>query len=60
MQPDQIIIHQTSDGQTAIDVKLENETIWLSQAHITELSRKFSIKINCENVTYKLPLLCIK
>ena len=27
---DKIIIYQTDDGQTSIDVKLENETVWLS------------------------------
>ncbi len=27
---DKIIIYQTSDGQTQIDVRLENETVWLS------------------------------
>ncbi len=27
---DKIIIYQTDDGQTAIDVRLENETVWLS------------------------------
>lgn len=27
---DKIIIYQTSDGQTSIDVKLENETVWLN------------------------------
>lgn len=27
---DKIIIYQTSDGETAIDVKLENETVWLT------------------------------
>ena len=34
---DKIIIYQTADGQTSIDVKLENETVWLSQAQIAEL-----------------------
>ena len=34
MQTDQILIYQTTDGQTAIDVKLENETIWLTQAQM--------------------------
>lgn len=29
-QNDKIVIYQTSDGQTSIDVKLENETVWLS------------------------------
>lgn len=27
---DQIIIYQTADGQTRIDVRMENETVWLS------------------------------
>ena len=34
---DQIIIYQTADGQTAIDVKLENETVWLSQTQMVIL-----------------------
>lgn len=36
-QNDKIVIYQTSDGQTLIDVKLENETVWLSQAQMAEL-----------------------
>ena len=28
----EIILYQTEDGQTQIDVKLENETVWLTQA----------------------------
>ena len=30
MKQDQIVIYQTEDGQTQIDVRLENETVWLS------------------------------
>lgn len=33
----QIIIYQTEDGQTQIDVRLENETVWLTQQQIAEL-----------------------
>ncbi|MFB2119791.1 virulence RhuM family protein [Parapedobacter sp. 2B3] len=33
----EIIIYQTSDNQTQIDVKFENETVWLSQAQLVEL-----------------------
>lgn len=33
----QIIIYQTSDGNTLLDVKLDNETVWLTQAQIAEL-----------------------
>ena len=38
MKEDQkIVIYQTEDGQTQIDVRLENETVWLTQAQIAEL-----------------------
>jgi prophage maintenance system killer protein len=30
MENDKIIIYQTEDGQTQIDVRLENETVWLN------------------------------
>ena len=32
-----IIIYQTQDGKTKIDVKIENETVWLTQAQMVEL-----------------------
>ena len=37
MKQDQIVIYQTEDGQTQIDVRLENDTVWLSQAQMAEL-----------------------
>ena len=33
----QIIIYQTDDDQTQFDVRLENETVWLTQAQMAEL-----------------------
>ncbi len=36
----QIIIYQTEDGQTQVDVRLENETMWLTQAQMAELFEK--------------------
>ena len=33
----EIIIYQTEDGQTQIDVRMENETEWLTQAQMAEL-----------------------
>ena len=33
----EIIIYQTPDGQTEIDVRMEKETIWLTQKQIAEL-----------------------
>ena len=37
---DKIIIYQTDDGQTQIDVRLENETVWLTQAQMALLFEK--------------------
>ena len=37
MEQNQIVIYQTEDGQTQIDVRLENETVWLTQAQISDL-----------------------
>lgn len=33
----EIIIYQTDDGKTKIDVKFEDETVWLTQAQLCEL-----------------------
>ena len=37
MEDNKIVIYQTEDGQTQIDVRLENETVWLTQAQMAEL-----------------------
>lgn len=34
---DKIIIYQSEDGKTQLDVKLEGETVWLTQAQMSEL-----------------------
>ena len=33
----EIIIQQTNDGKNKIDVKLERETVWLTQTQLVEL-----------------------
>jgi hypothetical protein len=33
----EIILYQTEDGRTRIQCRFENETLWLTQAHISEL-----------------------
>ena len=40
MEENKIVIYQTEDGQTQIDVRLENETVWLTQAQMAELFNK--------------------
>ncbi|MCP4313131.1 MAG: virulence RhuM family protein [Bacteroidetes bacterium] len=36
----EILLYQTEDGQTNIDVRLEEESVWLSQAQMGELFQK--------------------
>ena len=40
MNENQIVIYKTNDGQTAIDVRLENDTVWLTQAQMAQLFQK--------------------
>ena len=36
-QENKIIIYQTSDGTPKIDVRMENETVWLTQVQLVVL-----------------------
>ena len=38
-----IVIYQTTDGETSIDVKFQDETVWLSQAQMAELFQKDTV-----------------
>jgi prophage maintenance system killer protein len=40
MDENKIVIYQTEDGQTQIDVRLENDTVWLTQAQMADLFQK--------------------
>lgn len=48
----QIIIYQSEDGQTNIDVLLEDETVWLTQRQLVELyqSSKANISEHIRNI----------
>ena len=37
MEDNKIVIYQTEDGQTQIDVRLENDTVWLTMAQMKSL-----------------------
>ncbi|WP_234118189.1 virulence RhuM family protein [Clostridium hydrogenum] len=41
-----ILIYQTEDGTTKVDVRLENETVWMTQKAIAELYQKGINTIN--------------
>ena len=32
MQPGEILLYQTEDGKTRLEVQFQGETVWLSQA----------------------------
>ncbi|MBQ3660009.1 MAG: virulence RhuM family protein, partial [Bacteroidales bacterium] len=36
----EIIIYQTADGQTSLEVKMEQDTVWLSQEQMSMLFQK--------------------
>lgn len=48
----EIIIYKTQDGQTKIDVKIENETVWLTQNQMAELfqTTKQNISLHIKNI----------
>ena len=52
MEENKIVIYQTEDGQTQIDVRLENETVWLTQAQMVELfqTTKQNVSLHIGNV----------
>ena len=52
MEDNKIVIYQTEDGQTQIDVHLENETVWLTQAQMVELfqTTKQNVSLHVGNV----------
>lgn len=47
-----IVIYQSDDGKTKIDVKLENETVWLSQQQMSDLydTTKQNISLHIKNI----------
>ena len=42
----EIILYQTEDGRSRIEVRLQNETVWLSQRLLAELYQKDVRTIN--------------
>ena len=48
----EILLYQTEDGNTKIEVRLENETVWLSQVQLAELlqTTKQNISLHIKNI----------
>jgi hypothetical protein len=47
-----ILIYQSGDGQTKVDVRIDGETVWLSQAQMVDLfqTSKQNISLHIQNV----------
>ena len=50
--PSQILIYQTEKGQTKLEVRLEEETVWLTQKNMAELyqTTKQNISLHVKNI----------
>ena len=52
LQNNEILLYQTDDGKTKIEVRLEEETVWLSQVKMAELfqTTKQNISLHINNI----------
>ncbi|MCD6564827.1 MAG: virulence RhuM family protein [Bacteroidales bacterium] len=52
MTNSEILLYQTEDGQTKIDVRLEEETVWLGQKQMVELfqTTKQNVSLHIRNI----------
>jgi hypothetical protein len=57
--PSQLILYQTEDNRTRIEVRLEGGTVWLTQAHMAELFQSTvpNINIHLRNIFAERELL---
>jgi len=51
-KPGQFLVYETDDGQVKIDVRLEDETVWLTQQHMTDLfqTTKQNVSLHIQNI----------
>ena len=52
MNNSEILLYQIEDGQTKIDVRLEDETVWLNQKQRVELfqTKKWNVSLHIRNI----------
>jgi len=48
----EIVLHQTEDGRTRLEVKFQGETVWLTQAQMVKLfqTTKQNISLHIQNI----------
>jgi hypothetical protein len=50
----EILLYQTEDGQTKIEVRMEDETVWFTQRDIRS-SEKVFFAISCLKTLFPIP-----
>jgi hypothetical protein len=45
----EILLYQTEDGQTKVEVRLEDETVWFTQALMERIIKK---NTSCQHLKY--------
>ncbi len=52
MNTGEVLIYRTADGETRLDVRLENDSVWLTQAQMVELfnSTKQNVNLHINNL----------
>ena len=53
-EPAEFLLYQTEDGQTRLEVRLQEETVWLSQKMLADLFQKDVRTIN-EHIKTSMP-----
>ena len=48
----QFLVYQTEDGDLKLDVRLEDETVWLTQTHMVELfqTTQQNVSLHIQNI----------
>lgn len=48
----ELILYQSEDGRTRLEVRLENETVWLTQSQMAELfqTSKQNVSLHIQNI----------
>lgn len=49
---DQFLVYSTEDGRTKVEVRLENETVWMTQQHMADLfqTTKQNVSLHLKNI----------
>lgn len=58
---DEVLLYQTEDGKTRVDVRLQGETVWLTQAQMAELfqTTKQNISLHVMHQAFFLPAISV-